>query len=192
MPAELPDIVTRARERALHAGFELSCEPGVGRLLATLAAAVPSGGRVLELGTGAGVGLAWLVNGLGERGDVELITVDVDASLQAKTEAAGWPRCVRFRLGDGATLVRELGRFDLIFADAPGGKLEGLDDTIAALAEHGVLLVDDMDLAQHDDPELERALTDVRERLLGHPELVASELDSSSGIIIATRRAPAS
>jgi hypothetical protein len=45
-----------------------------------------------------------------------------------------------------------------------------------------------MDLALHDDPVLVRALSDVRERLLRHPELVASELDTSSGIIVASRR----
>ena len=54
----------------------------MGRLLAALAAAVPSGGRVLEIGTGVGVGLAWLVHGLGARRDVEVVTVELDDEVQ--------------------------------------------------------------------------------------------------------------
>ena len=41
--------------RARQAGFPMSCEPAVGRLLAVLAAHLPDGARVLELGTGTGV-----------------------------------------------------------------------------------------------------------------------------------------
>ena len=60
-PDALPEGVAAALGRAREAGFALSCEVGVGRLLATLAAGVRPGGRILELGTGAGVGLAWIV-----------------------------------------------------------------------------------------------------------------------------------
>ena len=83
----LPDMVAAAYRRAADAGFELSSEPEVGRLLACLAAAVPPQGRVLELGTGVGAGLAWLVHGLGERTDVTVVSVDVDPELQAAAEA---------------------------------------------------------------------------------------------------------
>jgi predicted O-methyltransferase YrrM len=53
-------------ERANELGFEQSCEADVGRLLAVLAAGVPGGGRILEIGTGAGVGTAWMVEGIGD------------------------------------------------------------------------------------------------------------------------------
>jgi demethylmenaquinone methyltransferase/2-methoxy-6-polyprenyl-1,4-benzoquinol methylase len=128
-----PAIVVGAGHRAVVAGFSLSSEPDVGALLSCLAAAVPAHGRILELGTGAGSGLAWLVHGLGQRVDIELITIDVDQALQAQTRQADWPPYVRFELGDGASLLPTLGTFDLIFADAPGGNTVGLDGTIAAL-----------------------------------------------------------
>ena len=79
---ELPASVLAAHERAASAGFQLACEVEVGRLLAALAAAVPGGGRVLEIGTGVGVGLAWLVHGLGARRDVEVVTVELDDEVQ--------------------------------------------------------------------------------------------------------------
>jgi demethylmenaquinone methyltransferase/2-methoxy-6-polyprenyl-1,4-benzoquinol methylase len=185
---ELPTAVVAALARAEAAGFKLSSEPGVGALLAALAASVRSRGHILELGTGAGVGLAWLVSGLGTRTDIEVITVDINAELQSATRAAGWPAYVRFDIGDGAVRAGQLGRFDLIFADAQGGKTVGLDQTIEALSPGGILVVDDMDLALHDDPELSEALTRVRAQLLGDRRLVCADLTYSSGVILATRR----
>ena len=88
---ELPDSVLAAHERAARTGFKLACEVEVGRLLAVLAAAVPDGGRVLEIGTGVGVGLAWLVHGLGVRRDVEVVTVEFDDEVQQAALSARWP-----------------------------------------------------------------------------------------------------
>jgi demethylmenaquinone methyltransferase/2-methoxy-6-polyprenyl-1,4-benzoquinol methylase len=119
---------------------------------------------------------------------VEVVTVDVDASLQAATRAAGWPPFVEFVLGDGADVVKRAGRFDLVFADAPGGKLTGLEDSIGALASRGVLVVDDMDLTLHDDANLRGALAGVRRVLVEHPELVTVELAHGSGVVLGVRR----
>jgi predicted O-methyltransferase YrrM len=51
----------------------------------------------------------------------------------------------------GAEAVGRLGTFDLIFPDAPGGKIFKLRKPIAALNPGGTLIVDDMDLHLHDD-----------------------------------------
>jgi predicted O-methyltransferase YrrM len=185
---ELPPAVQAAYDRADHLGFPMSCEPDVGRLLAVLSAAVPRGGRVLELGTGVGVGLAWITWGLGDRDDVEVISVELDADRAAVVEAAGWPKTVSILVGDGAELVGTLGRFDLVFPDAPGGKIRNLDATIAAVRPGGMLLVDDMDLARHTDPDLRSGIQMVTDRLRTHPDLVAVDLVVASGITLATRR----
>ncbi len=185
---DVPGLVVRARERAPTLGFVSSCEDGVGTLLATLAAAVPEGGRIVELGTGAGVGLAWLVHGVGARRDVTVTTVDTDSELQARIAAAGWPGYVRFVVADGAEAVGSLAPVDLVFADAPGGKLHGLERTVAALAPGGVLVVDDMDGAHHRDDGLAGPIAAVRAELLACPELVVAELAHSSGVIVAIRR----
>ena len=143
----------------------------MGSLLGALAASVPAGGRILELGTGAGYGLAWLVDGLGDRTDVEVVSVDLDDALQGQVSSTPWPPFVRFALGDGEALVPTLGRFDLIFADAPGGKTSGLGRTIEALRPGGFLVVDDMDPDRHDDTARRHALALVRERLHGDDRL---------------------
>ncbi len=184
----VPPMVEQARQRADAAGFALSSEPEVGAFLSSLAASVPAEGRILELGTGVGCGVAWLVHGLGDRTDVDIVTVDVDERLQTDTRSAPWPPYVRFERGDGAALVPGLGTFDLIFADAPGGKTTGLPATIDALRPGGTLVVDDMDVTRHDDDALRLALTRVRERLVADERLVCSELGFSSGVIVAVRR----
>ena len=160
----------------------------MGALLATLAAAAPPNARVCELGTGAGVGLAWIVHGLGERADVTVFTVDTNQEMLATVVTAGWPGYVEFVCDDGAHAVQEFAPLDLVFADAPGGKLAGLDATIDALAPGGVLVVDDMDPSLHADDGYLEAIAAVRERLLGDPALAAAELDFASGVIVATKR----
>ena len=144
--------------------------------------------RVLEIGTGVGVGLAWLVHGLGARRDVEVVTVELDDEVQRTALSAPWPPWVRFESGDGAEAVGGLGQFDLIFPDAPGRKIFGLRQTVAALRRGGVLIVDDMDLTRHEDEQLRSALAVVRHRLLGDAELFYAELSFSSGVVVAVKR----
>ncbi len=183
-----PRRVEEAHARADQTGFPLSCEDVAGGMLATLAAAVPAQGRILELGTGAGVGLAWLVEGLGSRQDVEVTTVDLDPEIQTLCRGVDWPAFVQFELGDGAERVEDLGHFDLIFADSPGGKLTNLEGSIEALRPGGVLFVDDMDLAQHEDEDLRQSLAAVRDTLIADPRLVSVELAAGSGLLVCTRR----
>jgi predicted O-methyltransferase YrrM len=174
--------------RAATLGFAMSCEPGVGQLVAVLAARVPPGGRVLEIGTGAGVGTAWLVDGLGGRTDVEVVTIELDEVVAASVDDGTWPPFVRFLVGDALEVMPTLGRFDVVFADAPAGKWVGLEHTIAALEPGGVLVVDDMAPAEWVDDEHRRNTTRVRGELLAHPDLVAVALDWSSGVVLAARR----
>jgi predicted O-methyltransferase YrrM len=186
--ALLPQPVRLASERADHAGFAMSCDPGTGRLLAVLAAAVPPNGRVLELGTGTGVGTAWIAHGLQGRADVEVITVEIDAATAALAAQYSWPTWVKLRTGDATEVTRTAGSFDLIFADAQGGKWEGLDTTVAALRPGAHLLVDDMTPGEFADDHHARKTSEVRARLLDHPDLISVEITWSTGLILSTRR----
>ncbi len=185
---DIPESVAAAQDRASKSGFELSSEAEVGQLLACLANAVPIGGRILEIGTGCGVGLSWIVHGVGSRTDVEVISVELDRALADAARSVGWPSWVSIVEGDGADLVGTIGSFDLIFPDAPGGKIFKLRKTISTLRPGGFLLVDDMDLTVHEDPELRDGLASVRERIVTHPDLVWAELPVASGVIVATKR----
>ena len=184
----IPAIVSAALARAGRAGFGLSSEPDVGRFLALLSAGVPANGRILEMGTGAGVGTAWIVHGLGARSDVEVITVESDPALHALAREEAWPAHVKLRLGDVLALLGELGAFDLVFADAQGGKWEGLDRTIGCLRRRGYLLVDDMSPREFIDEAHRRKTEEVRRTLLSHPDLVGAEINASTGMILVMHR----
>jgi predicted O-methyltransferase YrrM len=184
----LPDSVARVRTQAVQAGFTMSCEPSIGALLAVLAAAVPSGGRILELGTGAGVGTAWLVHGLADRTDVDIVTVDDAPASVALTAKSTWPPYVRLVMGDAVQTTAHEGTFDLIFADAQGGKWDGLDVTISALRPGGHLLVDDMTPPQFASAHHEHKTLEVRTKIVNHPELVSVPIAWSSGLILSTKR----
>lgn len=185
----MPALVAAATDRARSAGFPFSCEPAVGQLLAVLAAHLPAGARVLEFGTGAGVGTAWIASGLLPRDDVTVITVEKDPQTAALAARGAWPQFVDLRVGEALGVLGEAGAFDLIFADAPGGKWAGLDRTIAALRPRGLLMVDDMTATPQWTTEQHARQNEVRQALVTSPLLTSAELDHGSGVILATRRA---
>jgi demethylmenaquinone methyltransferase/2-methoxy-6-polyprenyl-1,4-benzoquinol methylase len=186
----VPDRVQRAHGRGIALGFAQSCDSEVGRLLAVLAGGVGSGGRILEIGTGVGSGTAWIVEGLAGRDVVELVSIEIDEVRHRAAAADDWPAFVDLRLGDVLSLFGALGRFDVIFADAQGGKWDGLDRTIAALEPGGLLVVDDMRRPTVEIASDQRAKTaQVRSTLLSDRRLLSIELDWASGVILARRRA---
>jgi predicted O-methyltransferase YrrM len=92
---DFPPLVAQAHDLARQAGFPLTrleagpgrpptCLPGVGRFLAMLAAGC-TGGRIGELGTGAGIGAAWLASAM--PADCKLITVEIDDRLASAAGA---------------------------------------------------------------------------------------------------------
>ena len=184
----VPPLVAAAQARARQRGFSMSCDPAVGALLAVLAGHLPEGSRVLELGTGTGVGTAWIVSGLAPRTDVTVLSVEKDPATAAAAASGDWPSFADLRCGDALEVLGAGGTFDLIFADAPGGKWEGLDRTIAALRPHGLLLVDDMTPGPDWDDSRRAAQDKVRQALLSAPELASAELAAGSGMILSARR----
>ena len=70
-PPILEDLIHATK----NAGFKLASEPQTGSLLRTLAASKPSG-KFLEIGTGTGIGTAWLLAGMDQ--DSSLISVEND------------------------------------------------------------------------------------------------------------------
>ncbi|MEV6165561.1 class I SAM-dependent methyltransferase [Streptomyces sp. NPDC052052] len=186
-----PQVLSRTMDLLTQAcqdlGFEMSCEPSTGALLRTLAAAKP-GGRILELGTGAGMSTAWLLAGMNEH--AELLTVEQEGRLVevARGQLGQDPR-VSFVHGDAGELIGKLTgeTFDLIFADTWAGKFEQLDETLELLAPGALYVVDDL-LPQSTWPEGHGPRAEaLAERLLTDERLTATRLDWSSGLIIATR-----
>jgi predicted O-methyltransferase YrrM len=180
----------RAREHAARLGFWMRSEETTDQVLALLAAATPPGGRILELGTATGLGTASIVAGLGDRTDVEVVTVELEERVAEVARDNDWPDHVRFEVGDAVALLPRLGTFSFVFADAQGGKWTGLDRTIAAVAPGGWLLVDDMQPQPWWTDEHAANQHRVRRTLFEHPELVSVETPWSSGLILCVKRLP--
>jgi demethylmenaquinone methyltransferase/2-methoxy-6-polyprenyl-1,4-benzoquinol methylase len=184
----VPPLVAAAASRARQAGFPMSCDPAVGRLLAVLAAHLPARAKVAELGAGAGVGTAWITSGLLPRTDVTVATIENDRQTAALAARGDWPSFVSLRYGEALGVLAEGGTYDLIFADAPDGKWHGLDQAIAALGPHGMLVVDDMTPMPDWPGNQQAAQRQVRQALLTAPQLITVELAHGSGVILSTRR----
>lgn len=147
-PAALHAIV---HDTALM-GFTMASERQTGSLLRLLAASKP-GGRLLELGTGTGVGTAWLLAGMDADARLESVEHDARAVDVARRHLGSDPR-VTFHTVDGAAFLErsQPGRFDLVFADTWPGKFTHLDLALDQLRAGGIFIVDDL-LPQPNWPE---------------------------------------
>ena len=182
-PAALDAIVRETRQ----IGFAMASEPKTGALLRVLAASKP-GGKLLELGTGTGVGTAWLLAGMDA--DSRLDSVDNDANVvEVARRHLGADARVRFHLGDGAEFLSRLPpqQFDLIYADTWPGKFSHLDSTLSLLRVGGIYLIDDL-LPQPNWPEGHAPkVPALIEELEGRRGFAVVKLAWASGLLILVR-----
>lgn len=183
VPAALPAIL----HDTAGLRFALSCQPRTGALLAVLAASKP-GGRLLELGTGTGVGTAWLLHGMNPT--ATLVSVEIDPVVQtvARTHL-GADRRVKFDCADAHAWLTQYREdlFDLAFVDCRPGKFHHLDTLIALLRPGGLYVADDL-LPQPTWPEDHQQRVDgFLDRLPHLPALRAVTLAWASGLVVAAR-----
>lgn len=169
-------------------GFAFASEARTGAFLRTLAASRP-GGRLLELGTGTGIGTAWLLDGMDAESTI--LTVDTDAALgEVARKHLGGDSRVTFRIAPGEEVLAELepASFGLIFADAFPGKFTHLDLALGLLKPGGLHVVDDL-LPQASWPEGDELKARFVEELDARDDLVLAKLAWSTGLIVAVRKA---
>jgi predicted O-methyltransferase YrrM len=138
--ADYPRLVWAAVEATRRAGFDKACTPEAGGLLQGLAAE-RSGLRVLEIGTGCGVGSAWLLSGMDQSS--RLVTVEVDRALAAVAERVLRADARARVLAGDWRLVKALRPFDLIFVDVHAAKEDPLP-VLELMAPGAVCVFDDM------------------------------------------------
>jgi len=187
--SRIPPMLDPITADTAAAGFTMASEPKTGALLSVLAASKP-GGRLLELGTGTGIGTAWMLSGMNAA--ARLDTVDVDGTVMeiARRHLGADPR-VTFHHMDGAEFIARStkDRYDLIYADAWPGKFSQLDEALELLSVGGIYFIDDL-LPQPNWPEGHApkvpALIDAIER---KPGFATVRLAWSSGLMIVVRTA---
>lgn len=183
-PTIHPDI----EKKCLETGFSMPSDLYIGTLLKTLITSRQKG-RFLELGTGIGLSLSWMIDGMDSQS--ELITVDNDPELsQIARDFFGRDPRVTIVCADGADWLRQYrgAPFDLIFADAWPGKYSHLEETLALLKVGGFYVIDDMQV----QPNWPEGHQDKAAALIGHLEhrqdLNLTKMNWSTGLIVAVKK----
>jgi predicted O-methyltransferase YrrM len=161
-------------------GFMLWCWPQVGALLRVMAALKP-GGRLLEIGTGTGVGTCWLLDGMDA--GAKLLTVDINPKVQAVARAhLGADLRLTILCEDANAVIRreQKNSFDLVFAD--GGA--PLDETLALLRPGGIYIKDDTKPHPMWPPEHAVKIPPLMEALASRQDFRRVYIDWSSGVVV--------
>jgi predicted O-methyltransferase YrrM len=197
---EFPPLVTRANILARQVGFPLTreepgadrpsaCLPAVGRFLAMLAAGC-AGGRIGELGTGAGVGASWIASAM--PADCLLITAEADGRLAtaARGLLAGDPR-VEVISGDAFDVMPARAPFDLLFADSGVRDQASFAALVGLLRIGGRIVMDDVTPGAVLPPDSPLRSDDMKRRFFSdEPRLVSAEVvlpDLQNSLLVGTR-----
>lgn len=184
-----PSILKDIQKATASIGFTMGSDLLTGSLLRTLAATKPAG-TFLELGTGSGLGTAWILDGMDAQS--QLITVDREEHTSAVARRLLGPDArVQFLTTDGIKYIasiREWGKtFDLIFADMQPGKFAYLDETLESLKVGGIYMVDDLlPLPSWEEQHAARVVNLIR-ALEQRQDLRITKLNWSTGLLIAIK-----
>ncbi|MCL6596577.1 MAG: class I SAM-dependent methyltransferase [Firmicutes bacterium] len=183
----IPPLVRQALAVAEKLSFPDSSTMETGRLLHVLASQVRTG-RIGEIGTGCGVGAAWIVTAIPH--EVSFYTVEVDETrARAVADLFGSYANVRVVHGDWHELLAH-GPFHLLFADGGKAKETGAEEIVTALAPGGMLVIDDLTPLDLWPPERRGRPDRTRDFWLNDDRVAATEVLESPGrsVILAVRR----
>ena len=172
-------------ERATAGGMPSCSLPGVGRVLAMLAAGCRAG-RIGEIGTGTGVGTAWMVSAM--PASAELVTVEVD-EVRARAAAALFADDPRVRVlhGDANRLIPEYAPFDLLFDDGGWRDPGALVDL---LRPGGRVVMDDVTPVAALPPDSPFREHDPKRAFFADERLISAEIvlpDLRNSMLVGTR-----
>ncbi|MCC2685395.1 MAG: methyltransferase protein [Paenibacillaceae bacterium] len=182
----IPDEINKILEMAKTQNFTMSCDVETGQLLRVLAGSKPNG-VFLELGTGAGVSTAWILDGMDKSS--KIISVEMDEAVQHIARACIDDERVQFVAMDGGTFIEENleKQFDFIFADTWPGKYYLLKETLSMVKTGGFYIVDDLKPVDSWPAEHREKVKDLVETLEGLKDFHIVRLDWSTGLILATK-----
>jgi len=192
-----PELVLAAERLARELGFPLTrqeagpdrhsaCLPGVGTFLAVLAAGVKS---IAELGTGTGIGTAWMVSAMPASG--RLITVEIDeGQAMVVRQLFAADQRVEVITGEAATEVAGRGPFDLIFADCGIRDDASFGRLVDLLNLGGRIVMDDVTPVAALASGSPLQAQDRKRRFFASPRLVSTEVvltDLENSLLVGTR-----
>jgi predicted O-methyltransferase YrrM len=187
-PRQIPARVEAAREVTARYGFDEASQDRTGMLLRTLAASKPDG-CLLELGTGTGVGTAWLLDGMNAGARLTSVDRNLETTALARQVAGDDPR-LKLVVGDiGEWLTAYNGPpFDLVFVDTWRGKYIERGQLLDMIAPGGLYIGDDLlpqpTWASEQPKHVETFLREV----VQEDGLAVTVLNWSSGLVVAAKQ----
>ncbi len=183
-----PQIHSAIELKSKEIGFTMPSDLYIGSLLKTLITSKPKS-NILELGTGIGLSLSWMIDGMDS--ESRLTTVDNDPKLtEIAEDYFGDDGRVEVVCEDGAVWIKNYKgeKFDLIFADAWPGKYSELDETLDLLKAGGLYVIDDM-IAQPNWPGgHQENVEGLVEYLEGRKDFNLTKMNWSTGLIVAAKK----
>ena len=183
-----PQNHSEIEAKSIEIGFTMPSDLYIGTLLKTLITSKPKS-LLLELGTGIGLSLSWMIDGMDK--DAKIITVDNDPDLiDIANSFFGNDKRVEIICADGSEWIKNYNgaKFDLIFADAWPGKYSEIDEILGLVKVGGMYIIDDMKSQPNwPDGHQEKvdALVDYLEK---RDDLNLTKMNWSTGIIIASKK----
>ncbi|MDN5200596.1 class I SAM-dependent methyltransferase [Fulvivirgaceae bacterium BMA10] len=183
-----PSIYLELEEKCKEIGFTMPSDLYIGVLLKTLISSKPAS-NFLELGTGIGLSLSWMIDGMDAAS--RLTTIDNDPKLTdiAKNYFGGENR-IDIICEDGSKWLKNYSgeKFDLIFADAWPGKYSDITTALELVKVGGFYIIDDM-LPQTNWPAGHQENVDnLIEYLESREDFNLTKMNWSTGIIMAVRK----
>jgi predicted O-methyltransferase YrrM len=184
---DIPEIYATVAGKSEEIGFTMPSDMFVGTFLKTLISSKPAG-HILELGTGIGLSLSWMIDGMDDNSS--LITVDNDPELIAiAKQCFGQDKRVEISCEDGTEWIKNYkgDKFDLIFADTWPGKYSELDEVLALLKVGGFYVIDDMAVQSNwpegHDKKAKGLIAFLEER----DDINLTKMNWSTGLILAVK-----
>jgi len=182
-----PKILPKIHRKSEEIGFTMPSDIYIGTFLKSLIASKPRG-RFLELGTGIGLSLSWMVDGMD--GNSHLITIDNDPELIdiAKTYF-GDDKRLEIICQDGTEWIKGYNgaTFDLIFADAWPGKYSEIDEILDLIKVGGFYVIDDMSVQPNWPDGHEENVDRLVAYLEKRDDFTLTKMNWSTGLIIAVK-----
>ena len=183
-----PVLYSKIEQKAREIEFSMPSDIYVGSLLKTLVASKPKG-KILEIGTGIGLSLSWMIAGMDK--ESTLISLDNDSKLSAiAKDFFEKDKRIELICQDASAWIKHYKgeSFDLIFADAWPGKYSEIDEILDLIKIGGLYIIDDM-LAQPNWPDGHQENVDkLIEYLEQRKDFNLTKMNWSTGIIIATKK----
>ena len=185
-PPELPPLVSAALSLSGRRGFVSATRNETGRLLATLAASRT--GTLGEVGTGCGVGSAWLRHGATD--GTKIVTAESDPQLaQVVKELFAEDGRIEVLSADWSALI-ERGPFSLLFVDAREATLSARDVIAEAVEPGGFVVLDDFTPSTVWPPMYEGRVDTLRQEWLQDKRFTTVEVmvAADAAVLLATKR----